>query len=363
MKHWQETERILDVLLQVAVEGRAAALARVVHVEGSAYRRPGAKLLVAEGGTTLGGVSGGCLEEDVRLVGLEVANAREPRLRHYDTEESEGRAWGLGLGCGGKVEVFIQPVSPSEAHGLWAAVRDRLRADAAFAVGTVIAGLGAGRSLVVEEDGSPAGGTADAGPDEELAAFARQALRARASESRTVGERRLFAEVFLPPPRLLICGAGDDAIPLAACAATVGFRVLVADHRSAYLTPERFPETMSLFLKRPEEGVPDSFIGEDAFAVVKAHSFRLDREWVRALLQTRALYIGVLGPRARTEKILAELGPAGASGHERVYGPVGLDLGAEGPEQVALSIVAELMAVRSGREARSLREKEAAVHA
>jgi xanthine dehydrogenase accessory factor len=361
VKHWQETERILDALLQVVAEGRAAALGRVVHVEGSAYRRPGAKLFVAEGGMSLGGVSGGCLEEDVRLVGLETSRTGAPQLRHYDTEESEGKAWGLGLGCGGKVDVFVQPVTPVDARGLWSPVRDRLRGSEPFAVGTIIAGPGSGRSLIVDEDGTTAAD--DGSLDADVARFVRQALRARTSQSRVLGERRIFAEVFLPPPRLLICGAGDDAIPLASCAATVGFRVLVADHRSASLTPERFPEATDLFLRRPEEGVPESFRGGDAFAVVKAHSFRLDREWVRALLGTETRYIGLLGPRARTERILFELEASVASRRESVYGPVGLDLGAEGSEQVALSIVAELMAVRSGREARSLREKTAAVHA
>jgi xanthine/CO dehydrogenase XdhC/CoxF family maturation factor len=213
--------------------------------------------------------------------------------------------------------------------------------------------------LIVDGEGST-GSLGEASLDEGAADHARSALRAGASAVHRLGGARVFDEVFLPPPRLLICGAGDDAIPLSACAASVGFRVFVADHRSAYLTPERFPDARTLHLQRPEEGVPAAFRGEDAFAVVKAHSFRLDREWARVLLETETRYIGLLGPRARTEKILSELG---ASGRERVYGPVGLDLGAEGPEQVALSIVAELMAVRSGHEPRPLREKAEAVHA
>lgn len=358
MKHWQETERVLDALLRL--DGGAAALARVIHVEGSAYRRPGAKLLVAEG-TTLGGVSGGCLEEDVRIVGLEAAISGQPRLRHYDTEESEGRVWGLGLGCGGKVDVFVQPVSGSEANELWHSVRERLRGNAPFAVATIIEGSGVGRSVIVDDTDTlhgPAAGDGSDG-DRALRAAARAALRARSSGIATLGDRRVFLEVFLPPPRLLICGAGDDTIALSGCAAAVGFRVLVADHRSAYLTPERFPDALILHLQRPEDGVPDTFRGDDTFAVVKAHSFRLDREWARLLLETEARYVGLLGPRSRTEQILAEIG---RSGDERVHGPVGLDLGAEGPEQVALSIVAELMAVRSGHVPRPLRQKEAAVH-
>ena len=212
---------------------------------------------------------------------------------------------------------------------------------------------------IVDREGST-GSLGEASLDESASDHARGALRAGASGVHRLGDIRVFEEIFLPPPRLLICGAGDDAIPLSVCAAAVGFRVLVADHRSAYLTPERFPDARTLHLQRPEEGVPAAFRGEDAFAVVKAHSFRLDREWARALLETEARYIGLLGPRARTQKILAELG---CSGRDRVYGPVGLDLGAEGPEQIALSIVAELMAVRSGREARPLRERVESVHA
>jgi len=185
-------------------------------------------------------------------------------------------------------------------------------------------------------------------------------VRRRSSSVQTLEGVRVFFEVLSPPPRLLVCGAGDDAIPLVALAASIGFRVLVADHRDAVLTPARFPAARELLRRRPEDGLPAGFAGPDAFAVVKCHSFNLDGGWVRALLAADVGYVGVLGPRERTRKIA---GDASGPARERLFGPVGLDLGAEGPEQVALAIVAELLAVRAGRTAAPLRLKEAAVHA
>jgi xanthine dehydrogenase accessory factor len=338
VKHWQETERILDRLLSLAAGGRRAALAVVVRIEGSAYRRPGARLLIEEDGASLGGVSGGCLEEDVRLLGREVLLTGTPRLRHYETGGDDSKVWGLGLGCNGKVDVFVQPAGDLEA---WAGVRDRLRGDAPFVLDTVIEGPGAGALELHEGHGAEAGRAAG-----EWAVLAE-------------GPRQLFRESFLPPPRLLICGAGDDAMPLAATADAVGFRVEVADHRAAYLTAERFPAARALVPRRPEEGLEDP-AGAPGFAVVMTHSLKHDREWAARLLESGVRYLGLLGPRARTDAILSGIGRGHA---DRVFGPVGLDLGAEGPEQIAVSIVAELMAVWSGREPRHLRAKEVAVHA
>ena len=326
MKHWQETERILGRLLGPALEGRAAALAVVVRIEGSAYRRPGARLLILEEGEGLGGISGGCLEEDVRLTGREVIRSGEPRFKHYETGSDESRVWGLGLGCNGQVDVFVQRVATPAEREPWKRVRERLEGDAPFTLATVIRGPRAG------------------------------AIRLLGEGER--GEAGAFEEAFVPPPQLLVCGAGDDAIPVAAAAASVGFRVMVADHRPAYLSAERFPDARGRLHRRPDEG--EAPLGPDGFAVVMTHSLKHDREWARRLLAARVRYVGLLGPRGRTDAILEGLGEAA---RERVWGPVGLDHGAEGPEQIAVSIVAELMAVRSGRAPRHLRGKEEAVHA
>lgn len=325
MKHWQETGQIVDHLVRLARDGRRCALATVTRIVGSAYRRPGAKLLIEEGGAVQGGVSGGCLEEDVRQIGLKVIETGRTRLRHYATGDDEDTVWGLGLGCNGEVDIVIEPVGPDQL-ALWERVRERLQGDAPFALVHAVEEGGPGRVTL----------EGDAGPD-----------------------ARVFVERLTPPPRLLVCGAGDDARPLAATASASGFRVLVADHRGAYLTAARFPAARALLSMRPTDdtALPAD---RDTYAVVMTHSLDRDTEWVRRLLATDVPYVGVLGPRVRTQGILAKLG---ASDSPRVFGPVGLDLGADGPEQVAISIVAELLSVWSGHELRHLREREAAVHA
>ena len=335
VKHWQETERLLDRLLRPGSPQRAA-LAVVVRIEGSAYRRPGAKLLIEEKGTGLGGVSGGCLEEDVRQVGREVLRSGQPQLRHYDTSTDETKLWGLGLGCNGRVDVFVQPVATDREREVWSRVKERLHGDASFAIVTLIDGPGAPGVQLVDAAGGVTGTLGDPDLDREAQGLARSALLARGSRVRALGSRQLFIEVLLPPPRLLICGAGDDAMPLAAYAAGVGFRVLVADHRAAYLSEERFPEARARFLRRPEEDLGDLPKGAETYAVVMTHSLEHDREWARRLLATDIPYVGLLGPRARTEKILSDVG---------------------------LAILAEVLAVWSEREPVHLREKEATVHA
>jgi xanthine/CO dehydrogenase XdhC/CoxF family maturation factor len=251
------------------------------------------------------------------------------------------------------------PVPPQEALATWARVRELLDGDAPFALSVVAEDGDAGRIVVTGEAGRLAGGLNDPAADAAVDAVAAAALRARRSSLHPAGPRTVFTDVMVPPPTLLVCGAGDDARPLVAFAAAVGFRPVVADHRPAYLTPARFPEARTLLPLRPDDASPELPTDDRTYAVVMTHSLPRDSAWVRRLGSTVVPYVGVLGPRARTEKMLAALG----YDRERVFGPVGLDLGAEGPEQVALSILAEVLAVASGREPRHLRERTEGVHA
>jgi xanthine/CO dehydrogenase XdhC/CoxF family maturation factor len=164
---------------------------------------------------------------------------------------------------------------------------------------------------------------------------------------------------LLPPPHLIVCGAGDDARPLAAYAADAGFRVTVVDHRPGLLEPAGFRQAARLVVARAEEPI-ELPPAERSLAVVKTHSLAHARAWVRRLLAAGLPYVGILGPRARSEEILREIDAADAS---RVFGPVGLDIGADGPRQVALSIVAELLAFTARRQPRHLCERREAIHA
>jgi xanthine/CO dehydrogenase XdhC/CoxF family maturation factor len=361
LKHWKETAEILARVGRLAAAGRRAAVATVVRIEGSAYRRPGAKLLIEDDGTTTGGVSGGCLETDVREVALEVLREGSPRLLHYDTGSDDNKVWGLGLGCNGAVDIFVQAATSGNAEEVAGRVRELLEGEAPFAVSTVVRGdAHVGSAVVLGAAGILVGSTGDGALDRDLTRQASGWIARGESRLQDLGAFDVFTDVQIPPPHLVIFGAGDDSIPLCAFASDAGFRVGVVDHRPAYLSHSRFPGALRLFARRPEEGTDALPLGPNSYAVVKTHSFAHDRDWVRRLLAGGIPYVGVLGPRARTAKILRDLGETRT---ERVYGPVGLDVGAEGPEQVAISIVAELLAVRSSRGPLHLREKEGAIHA
>ncbi len=353
MKHWKETEQIAARVADLLSLGRTGAVATVIRITGSAYRRPGARFLIEDDGRTLGGVSGGCLEADVREVArAAVMSTGMPVLLHYDTGSDDRIVWGLGLGCNGFVDVFVQRID-SLPRATLDHLRELLRGDSAFAMATVVSGARLGQSALVEGSGDGA-----RVPDP-LPAIARRRLTDRESGVDETSDSLVFTDVLVPPPHLIVCGAGDDARPVVAYAADAGFQVTLVDHRAALLGAERFPQARRLLQLRPDADAVFP-VTSDTCVVLMTHSFGLDREWLRRFVATGAGYIGVLGPRARTEEILGQIG---ARDRDRVFGPVGLDIAADGPEQIAISIVAEMLAVRARRIPRHLREREVAIHA
>jgi len=366
MKHWHETQEVLDRLAQLAREGRRAALATVVRVRGSAYRHEGAKLLVADDGSTTGNVSGGCLEQDVREVALQVLRSGEAQLRTYCSSADEIEAWDLGLGCEGQVDVFVEPAF--EGRPAERALLDQRRP---FAVCTLIDGNRDSDSLAVAGNGKRVIVTPDVVDgafgqrdlDVPVTSRARDLLGGEESGLHEIAGRAVFIDVFQPPPQLVLFGAGEDARPLARFAADVGFRVVIVDRRPGYLTAERFP-TAARLIESDADRLPARLSLDPAsYAVVMTHNFADDRAYLRAVLRMPAAYVGVLGPRQRTERILRSLSDEGPVDEARVFGPVGLDIGTDGAEQVALAVIAEILAVRSGRRAKSLRERQTPIHA
>ncbi|MFM7750216.1 MAG: XdhC family protein [Opitutaceae bacterium] len=320
-----------------------AVLATLVSVAGSSYRRPGARLLVRADGSRLGSVSGGCLEEDVLARGERVRASGVAEAAVYDTTAENDLVWGVGLGCHGVVRVLIEPVPtpPAWAAAVANAAERRTRV----------------QLVVTHEHGSPSGwGTR---------------LREAAAP---VGSAGGFAQEFIPPPCLAIFGAGDDAIPLARLAHGLGWRVIVADPRGALNTAERFP-----WAAIRETGPADSLVArvfgppaqpspaaDGGVAVVMTHHYVHDVPILHDLLPRRLGYVGLLGPRKRAERILADLAAEGraipAEERERLHAPVGLDLGAEAPAEVAHAIVAEILAALRHRDARPLRWRERPIH-
>lgn len=349
MKQWLETRQVLARLAEWHAEGTPCALATVIRVQGSAYRHEGAKLVVAADGRVEGNVSGGCLEEDVREVALRVIRTGTAERREYCGSADEIAAWDLGVGCEGVVELLIEPVRDPRA-----VERSMLDAEEPLVVLT---------DVTTHTRQVLAGDTAIAwlsGDDAQ-----QTHTQVGENDSRIVhdGRTELFADVLMPPPRLLVVSAGDDARHLATLAASVGFRVVVADRRPGLLTPERFPPPIRLVETDAARLGERVVLDAASFAVVMTHHFADDTEYLRSLLRGPTRYVGVLGPRQRTERILGILRAEGPVDESRIFGPVGLDIGTDGAEQVALAVVAEMLAVRSGRRPQSLRERRAPIHA
>lgn len=356
----RETERLLDVIRQSRAAGEPAALATVVRVKGSAYRREGTRMFVRANGTYECALSGGCLEPTVAEAAARVIATGVPVIVSYDLADDS--VWGLGLGCSGAVDIRIERLEDDPITRMWWSILER--GDAAVLV-TSLSGDSA--RMIVGGRGRIAGGLSDAVIEQEAVERARGRLHARypASGPESVRSTELFFEITMPPPDLVIFGAGYDAAPVARMGWTLGFAVTVVDVRDAFLTPDRFPGATLVsahFSQFRDHAKPRA----GAFMLVMNHHVERDQESLRFSLESDAAYIGVLGPRSRYEKLLAGLAASGytpdASKTARVHSPLGLSLGAETPDEVALSILAEILAIRRGFEGGFLNGSVGSLH-
>jgi xanthine dehydrogenase accessory factor len=358
---------VLAAIEALSEKGERMALATIVAVRGSTYRRPGARLLVPEEGSPVGNISGGCLEGDVADMARVVMDEGRARLAGWDLTADDDAVWGLGLGCNGAIEVFIEPAE--RAAEVAAALRTALEQERPISVVTVVessrADVEPGSRVVVRPDGTAEGSLGEASVDVAAREAATALLREERSEVRALAEGvRAFVEVLDPPLRLIVCGAGHDAIPLIGAASVLGWNVVVVDDRPAFLTRERFPgATGFVAIEEPGDAAKAASVDERTFAVVMTHNFLRDKGYARSLLASPAAYIGMLGPGARTERLLMELRDEGVDAdRERIHGPAGLDLGGEGPEEIAQAIIAEIVAVKRHRAGGFLRDRPGPIH-
>lgn len=367
----KELRDILQAVDDAGARGERLALATIVGVRGSTYRRAGARLLIAKSGQMTGNISGGCLEGDVAVVAGEVMEQQTPRLMMYDLTADDDAVWGLGLGCNGAIEVFVEPTAAGDL--MWRAARVALDSDEAVVIATVIEGGGrvaTGARAVIWPDGRRQGSLGDPAVDAEMLRLAEAALRERRSAIHTVrtpdGQARVFAEVLHPPMRLVVCGAGHDAIPVVQFAWQLGWRVLVVDRREAFLNRERFPGAAGFVKTEFADAGRAVPTDRHTYVLIMTHNYLHDRDLLRAFLPTQAAYLGMLGPRARTEKILRELERDGVAispeRREQIFGPVGLDIGSEGPDEIALAALGEILAMARGRTGGFLRARSGPIH-
>jgi len=360
---------VLDAMGRFASAGERMALATIVTVRGSTYRREGARLLLTAGQQMVGNISGGCLESDLMVVADEVMASGTPRVATYDLTADDDAVWGLGLGCNGAVDVFVEPLDPTSRQ--WPLLREVIDGEQTAALIKALDSPSAGRWMVVRSGGGRVGSLGEAALDDRAARAADAAMTEGASRLITLpgegGEIRLFVEVLRPPVRLIICGAGHDAVPVVQFASHLGWRTVLVDQRQRFLSADRFPGAQRFIHAEPADAAGVVPIDGRTYVVVMTHNYLHDRDLLRGFLATPVRYIGMLGPRLRTEKILDELAASGTSitsqDRARIYGPIGLDIGGEGSEAIALALLAEIHAVEAGRTGGLLRNRKGPIHA
>ena len=358
----------------------------VFKTDGSTYRRAGARMLVVadpldqdserEGGESLGSISGGCLEDEVRVRALEVMKTGHATAVCYDTTAEADVIFGSGLGCQGIVHALIQPLLPTTpnplAHVARALCERRAGVLATVCAKNHSASVDVGEFLWFDASADSAGMLTNPALVTAVAADASRVSKTGRPILHTYSEQgggwvQVFIEAMRPPRSLLICGAGQDAIPLARLGKELGWRVRVVDGRRAYATRGRFPEVDELVVCPPREFSARSTIEAGEAIVLMTHNYQHDQEFLRAALASPATYVGILGPRRRTERLLSEAGefhgsPSDRRRAGRIHGPAGLDIGAEAPEQIALAIVAEIEAVAAHRRGGRLKFRRAPLH-
>jgi xanthine dehydrogenase accessory factor len=366
-----ELQDVLRAIEDAAARGESMALATVVAIRGSTYRREGARLAIPAEGSPVGTISGGCLEGEVCQIAGDVMREGTTRLLRYDLTADDEAVWGWGLGCNGVIDVFVEPAE--HAVRMAGAIRRAIDEQRELVAVTVVeAPEGApavpGSRLLVEPDGTVEGSLGDPALDAAAEEAAARAIEEERSRVVSLGRGvEAFVEALVPPIRLLVCGAGHDAIPLVRFAAGLGWRVEVVDDRPAFLTSERFPEaTGFVHVEEPSSVAASTRPDRRTFPVVMTHNFLRDKDYLRAFLGTPVPYIGMLGPQTRLLKLLDELRREGYEpdpGDLRaVHSPAGLDLGSEGPEEIAWAIVGEILAVRNERGGGFLKDREGHIH-
>jgi xanthine dehydrogenase accessory factor len=372
----KELRSILDAYDRAATQGRRTALATVVHLEGSSYRRPGARMLVTDEGEAIGAISGGCLEGDALRKALAAIAQGRSKLVTYDTSDEEDVSIGVQLGCAGIIQVLFEPIDPGRPNNPIELLRSAASLRGHAVLGTLFSlrdrrGPQPGTCLLMGSDGNTQGRCAVEDVSASLGSDMAAALARRTSSfhgyAGADGEWTAFLEYIQPPVRIVLVGAGNDAMPMMRIADTLGWEVHVVDGRGSHAREDRFVAACQVLVSRPEEALRQIPVDERTAFVLMTHNYRYDLDMLKALLPLNIPYVGVLGPRKRLDRMLEELQSGGHRFSEqelaKLHGPTGLDIGAETAEEIALSVTSEIQAILTGRAGGRLRDRPGGIHA
>ncbi|MEH1855077.1 MAG: XdhC family protein [Nostoc sp.] len=370
-----ELQAILEGFESSQKSGEITFLATVVKTQGSTYRRPGAKMLMTNTGRMVGTISAGCLEKDVFEYTQQRMSDGKPIVVTYDSTASEDILWGFGLGCNGIVQVLIERLEKESTPNAIAFTQECFHQKHLGIIATVFAFEGAvkvklGSRFLLYPNGKIITDIKDPNLIQSLIADSQVAFANQKSKVNNyqlpLGSAEVFIEVIQPPTPLIIFGAGYDAVPVAQFAQALGWDVTIVDCRANEATKARFPMSCDVILSRREIVHKQVFINAHTVAVVMTHNYLDDLEILKMLLPSPAPYIGILGPKLRTERLLEDLRLQGidytTEQLKRLHGPIGLDIGADTPEEIAIAIIAEIQAVLTNRSGNFLRNRNQPIH-
>jgi len=361
----KEIVAILGAYQKAVAENKKSALATVVKVEGSSYRRPGARMLVTDDGLLTGAISGGCLEGDALRKALSAIHQQENKLVTYDTTDEDDAKFGVQLGCNGIVHILFEPILAEDKFNpieILKAANDRRENCVIATLFSLENKKQPGSVMLFREKDSFEKITDEILGSIKNDAFDVLKLKLSRFENYPIDGQDFDAFLeFIPPPiQLVIAGAGNDAQPLAEMANILGWEIIVADGRQTHASQQRFPNVKEVLVAKPEALLAQVEIDNQTAFVLMTHNYNYDIALLNLLLKTDAPYIGTLGPKKKLIRMLEELDET--EKESRVHGPVGLDIGAETAEEIAVSIIAEIKATFAGASAGMLKEKKNPIH-
>ena len=372
MKEIRDIVKAYDISVS---EGKKSALATVVHLEGSSYRRPGARMLITEDGQLTGAISGGCLEGDALQKALMVMSQKKSRVVTYDTMDDDEATLGVGLGCNGVIQVLIEPIDPDDPDNQISFLRQVMGERQKVVLVTLFSLENkqtdqGGTSLLLEENSELRSGNVDPRLLDFLKDDAMNSLEQQKSSfcNYTSSQFNVTAFIeFIPPViSVVIIGAGNDIFPLVDMAEILGWETRIVDGRSSYASRDRFAKSCQVLVSKPEFVLDQIPVDQYTVFLLMTHNYNYDLAMLKLLLNKKLMYLGILGPKKKTERMMGDLAEKGIFPTKQqlsfIFNPVGLDIGAETAEEIALSIIAEIKAVYSGKIGKSLRVSGEIIH-
>lgn len=340
--------RLIEAFTTWTQDGEPLVLARVFNTQGSTYSKAGECMLLTADGRFQGMLSGGCLEGDLAERAKQVIESGQSQTATYDLGKDD-ELWGLGVGCDGIMHILLQPLSVADGYQPFASIIAALRGTSQVVCATVVESgmpeLALGTTVLIDQQASALKtlpGELARQVEGSITEIRRSGQSALVSYEQDGTTAKLLLATLRPSPRLLLLGAGLDAVPLVNMARELGWTVEVADHRPANFSGGRFANADVCHCDSVQALIETIAFSQFDAIVVMSHHLETDRKFLAAIASATTPYVGLLGPRARRDRLLAALGAKGANLSERLHGPAGLDIGARGPEGIALSILAEI---------------------